>query len=73
MTVRTCYTYDENLQDTVYKTFEWKDISDIHTEEGLRWAVNELTKDGITKDMPMIVDKYVELANYKFKETNNVH
>lgn len=72
MTVRTCYTYDDNLQDTVFKTFEWKDANDVQTAQGLKWLLTTLEADGITKDMPMVVDKYVELANYKFgKETND--
>lgn len=66
------YVYDEDLQEVVYKTFNWLTVDEVTTPEGLAWVTEEMAKDGITNDMPMIVDKYVELANYKFKSSTPV-
>lgn len=66
MITRTVYMYDDQLEDAVLKTVTWKTVEDVTTEEALAWVTAEMRKDGITEEMPMIVDKYVELANYKY-------
>ena len=67
------YKYDDKLQKTIYVSVDYLTREDVVNEQALKWLDEKIARLGLEGYGDILMSDYVELANYKFKDSDELH
>ena len=67
------YRFDDRLQTTVYEAVDYFTRADVVNARALEWLDEKIARLGLDSYGDILMSDYVELANYKFKDSDELH
>lgn len=66
------YRFDDRLQTTVYEAVDYLTRADVVNARALEWLDEKIARLGLGSYGDTLISDYVELANYKFKDSDEL-